>query len=154
MLQAQSDASCYLMGNQPDARRLRWYDREALQRWLTAACVLTVVLTLCFKLLPDSSDLLPEDSQLGAERRKQCRGMNVVRLSKTIVAQHFKLLTGLRHSCNENVHSFVAKLECSIHARLVCPSGEILAPSSPSVYGFAMAMNSCLSPVTTYMVRS
>jgi hypothetical protein len=25
---------------------------------------------------------------------------NVVLLSKTIVAQHFKLLTGLRHSCN------------------------------------------------------
>jgi hypothetical protein len=41
----------------------------------TAACVLTAVLTLYFKLLPDSSDLLPEDSQLGAERRKQCRGM-------------------------------------------------------------------------------
>ena len=40
----------------------------------TAACVLTAVLTLYFKLLPDSSDLLPEDSQLGAERRKQCRG--------------------------------------------------------------------------------
>jgi hypothetical protein len=29
---------------------------------------------LYFKLLPDSSVLLPEDSQLGAERRKQCRG--------------------------------------------------------------------------------
>ena len=27
---------------------------------------------------------------------------------------------------SENVHSFVAKLEHSIHARLVCPSGEIL----------------------------
>jgi hypothetical protein len=40
----------------------------------TAAYVLTAVLTLYFKLLPDSSDLLPEDSQLGAERRKQCRG--------------------------------------------------------------------------------
>ena len=40
----------------------------------TAAYVLTSVLTLYFKLLPDSSDLLPEDSQLGAERRKQCRG--------------------------------------------------------------------------------
>jgi hypothetical protein len=40
----------------------------------TAACVLTAVLTLYFTLLPDSSDLLPEDSQLGAERRKQCRG--------------------------------------------------------------------------------
>jgi hypothetical protein len=40
----------------------------------TATCVLTAVLTLYFKLLPDSSDLLPEDSQLGAERRKQCRG--------------------------------------------------------------------------------
>ena len=37
----------------------------------TAAYVLTAVLTL---YLPDSSDLLPEDSQLGAERRKQCRG--------------------------------------------------------------------------------
>jgi hypothetical protein len=41
----------------------------------TAACVLTAVLTLYLKLLPDSSDLLPEDSQLGAERRKQYRGM-------------------------------------------------------------------------------
>jgi hypothetical protein len=40
----------------------------------TAAYVLTAVLTLCFKLLPGSSDLLPQDSQLGAERRKQCRG--------------------------------------------------------------------------------
>jgi hypothetical protein len=39
----------------------------------TATYVLTAVLTLHFKLLPDSSDLLPEDSQLGAERRKQCR---------------------------------------------------------------------------------
>jgi hypothetical protein len=29
--------------------------------------------------------------------------------------------------CSENVHSFVAKLVLSIHARLVCPSGEILA---------------------------
>jgi hypothetical protein len=38
-------------------------------------CVLTTVLTLYFKLLPDSSYLLPEDSQLGDERRKQCRGM-------------------------------------------------------------------------------
>jgi hypothetical protein len=38
----------------------------------TAAYVLTAVLTLDFKLLPDSYDLLPEDSQLGAERRKQC----------------------------------------------------------------------------------
>jgi RNase P subunit RPR2 len=28
---------------------------------------------------------------------------------------------------SENVHSFVAKLERGIHARLVCPSGEILA---------------------------
>jgi hypothetical protein len=37
----------------------------------TAAYILTAVLTL---YLPDSSDLLPEDSQLGAERRKQCRG--------------------------------------------------------------------------------
>ena len=37
----------------------------------TAAYVLTAVLTL---YLPDSSDLLPEDSQLDAERRKQCRG--------------------------------------------------------------------------------
>jgi hypothetical protein len=40
----------------------------------TAAYVLTAVLTLFFKLLPDSSDLLPEDSQFGAERRKQFRG--------------------------------------------------------------------------------
>jgi hypothetical protein len=40
----------------------------------TASYVLTAVLTLYFKLLPDSSNLLPEDSQLGAERRKQCRG--------------------------------------------------------------------------------
>jgi hypothetical protein len=40
----------------------------------TAAYALTAVLTLYFKLLPDTSDLLPEDSQLGAERRKQCRG--------------------------------------------------------------------------------
>ena len=40
----------------------------------TAAYVLTAVLTLYFKLLSDSSDLLPEDSQLGAERGKQCRG--------------------------------------------------------------------------------
>jgi hypothetical protein len=40
----------------------------------TAACILTAVLTLYFKVLPDSSDLLPEDSQLGAGRRKQCRG--------------------------------------------------------------------------------
>jgi hypothetical protein len=31
----------------------------------TATCVLTAVLTLYFKLLPDSSDLLPEDSQPG-----------------------------------------------------------------------------------------
>jgi hypothetical protein len=38
----------------------------------TATCVVTAVLTLYLKLLPDSSDLLPEDSQLGAERRKQC----------------------------------------------------------------------------------
>jgi hypothetical protein len=53
---------------------------------------------LYFKLLPDSSDLLPEYSQLGAERRKQCR--EVMLLSKTIVVQHFKLLTGLRHPCN------------------------------------------------------
>jgi hypothetical protein len=37
----------------------------------TASYVLTAVLTL---YLPDSSDLLPEDSQLSAERRKQCRG--------------------------------------------------------------------------------
>jgi hypothetical protein len=37
----------------------------------TAAYVLTAVLIL---YLPDSCDLLPEDSQLGAERRKQCRG--------------------------------------------------------------------------------
>jgi hypothetical protein len=37
----------------------------------TASYVLTAVLPL---YLPDSSDLLPEDSQLGAERRKQCRG--------------------------------------------------------------------------------
>jgi hypothetical protein len=40
----------------------------------TAAYVLAAVLTLYFKLLLDSSDLLPEDSQLGAEQRKQCRG--------------------------------------------------------------------------------
>jgi hypothetical protein len=39
-----------------------------------ATYVLTAVLTLYFKLVPDSSDLLPEDSQLGAKRRKQCRG--------------------------------------------------------------------------------
>jgi hypothetical protein len=31
------------------------------------------------------------------------------------------------YSDGENVHSFVAKLERSIHARLVCPSGELLA---------------------------
>jgi hypothetical protein len=40
----------------------------------TAVCVLTAVLILYFQLLPDNSDLLPEDSQLGAERRKKCRG--------------------------------------------------------------------------------
>jgi hypothetical protein len=34
----------------------------------TSVCVLTAVLTLCFKLMPDSPDLLPEDSQLGAEQ--------------------------------------------------------------------------------------
>jgi hypothetical protein len=34
MLHDQSDAPCYLMGDQPDSRRLRWYDREALEHWL------------------------------------------------------------------------------------------------------------------------
>jgi hypothetical protein len=36
---------------------------------------------------------------------------------------HFKF----SNTRSENVHSFVANMERSIHTRLVCPSGEILA---------------------------
>ena len=46
---------------------------------------------------------------------------SVLDAGRMIYSLHFS------DTSSENVHSFVAKLERGIHARLVCPSGEILA---------------------------
>ena len=65
----------------------------------TAVCDLTAVLTLY--LLPDSSDFVFIARGFSTwHRAKETMPRNVVQLSKTIVAPHFKLLTRLRLSCS------------------------------------------------------
>jgi hypothetical protein len=73
MFQSHYNLCCYFAFEEnsvlllllPIARRVQ----VATQFCRTAACVLTAVLTLY--LLPDISDLLPGDSQLGTGQRKQ-----------------------------------------------------------------------------------
>ena len=54
---------------------------------------------------------------------------NVVLLSKTIVAQHFKLLTGLRHLCNFKF------LSSGQHASHNCRAGRSCSDHGEAVHG-------------------
>ena len=70
---------------------------------------------------------------------KETMQRNVVLLSKTIVAQHFKLLTGLLHLCNFKFLSSDQHASRNCRARRSCSDhGEAVRPDTAGWYGDAL----------------